>query len=405
MNLVIPYLLPSSWMSYDFAQVASGVVEAKAAILSLRTMPHERVWVEALQQIELKREVAGTSRIEGADFTDQELEVALTAQPEAPLTRSQRQAQAAMQTYRWISQIPDDRPISVDLIREIHRRMVTGADDDRCVPGTFRRSDENVTFGTPRHRGVSGGDECANAVNKFVEAIGTEYQHHDKLIQAFAVHYHFAAMHPFLDGNGRTARALEALLLQRAGLRDICFVAMSNYYYDEKPAYLAALAEVRTREHDLTPFLRFALKGVELQSKRVLAEIRQQVSKAVYRNLMHDLFGKLRTKRKRVIAKRQIAILDLLLERGSATVNEIMTKLAGQYSQLMNPGHALIRDVRGLLELRAISLDQKPDRPILLRIRLEWPAEITEREFMRIFRAMPKAKTYPFRISGDDIAL
>lgn len=51
-------------------------------------------------------------------------------------------------------------------------------------------------------------------------------------------------MHPFLDGNGRTARAVEALMLQRAGLRDALFIAMSNYYYDEKTVYLAALAEV-----------------------------------------------------------------------------------------------------------------------------------------------------------------
>ena len=62
---------------------------------------------------------------------------------------------------------------------------------------------------------------------------------------ALALHYHFAAMHPFLDGNGRSARALEALMLQRTGLRDTLFIAISNYYYEEKAEYLSALAEVR----------------------------------------------------------------------------------------------------------------------------------------------------------------
>jgi Fic family protein len=38
------------------------------------------------------------------------------------------------------------------------------------------------------------------------------------VIQALALRYHFAAMHSFMDGNGRTARALEALMLQRVGL-------------------------------------------------------------------------------------------------------------------------------------------------------------------------------------------
>ena len=57
-------------------------------------------------------------------------------------------------------------------------------------------------------------------------------------------------MHPFLDGNGRTARALEALMLQRAGLRDTAFVAMSNDYYEEKQGFLSILAEVRQKRHD-----------------------------------------------------------------------------------------------------------------------------------------------------------
>ncbi len=75
-------------------------------------------------------------------------------------------------------------------------------------------------------------------------------------------------MHPFLDGNGRTARALEALVLQRAGLRDTAFIAMSNYYYEEKAAYLDVLAEVRSQNHDLTPFINFGLKGIALQCDR-----------------------------------------------------------------------------------------------------------------------------------------
>jgi len=44
-------------------------------------------------------------------------------------------------------------------------------------------------------------------------AAQTIYRGHDPLIQALAMHYHFASMHPFLDGNGRSARALETLML------------------------------------------------------------------------------------------------------------------------------------------------------------------------------------------------
>jgi Fic family protein len=371
-------------------------VEAKAVVLALREIPYERSWVEALQELQLKREVAGTSRIEGAEFTERELETALKEMPEQLLTRSQRQAHAAVQTYRWIATVRDDRPVNAELICEIHRRIVTGADDDHCPPGQIRRRDENVNFGAPRHRGAEGGEECARAFAGFAEALRHEYRGHDPLIQALATHCHLAAMHPFLDGNGRTARALEALLLQRAGLRDSRFIAMSNYYYDEKTACLTALSEVRARDHDLTPFLVFGLTGVALQSRRLLAEIRHHVSKSLFRNLMYDLFGRLKTPRRRVIAERQVEILKLLLEADQMDLVEIIAKTARVYGSLGNPVKALVRDLSELIRLGAIKVEKQEGKPPRLQIRLEWPTEITETAFFERIKALPKAKTHAF---------
>jgi hypothetical protein len=97
-HTVVRYTLPCSWIRYDLNAIATDLIEAKAAILALTTTPYQRNWVDALQEIQLKREVAGTSRIEGADFTERELDVALKADasPEELLTRSQRQANSAV---------------------------------------------------------------------------------------------------------------------------------------------------------------------------------------------------------------------------------------------------------------------------------------------------------------------
>ena len=393
---MIRYDLPKNWIRYDIQAVAKDLVEAKSAVLSLRTIPYQRGWVEALQQMELKREVAGTSRIEGAEFTERELDAAMKETPEQLLTRSQRQAHAAVQTYRWISKLPDDRPLDAELIRAIHRRIVTGADDDHCPPGQIRRQDENVNFGQPRHRGAEGGDECVLAFGEFTRALQKEYGDHDPLIQALAAHYHLAAMHPFVDGNGRTARALEALQLQRAGLRDTCFIAMSNYYYDEKQAYLTALAAVREHEHDLTPFLVFGLRGIALQSRRLLAEIQHQISKELFRNLMFDLFHRLRTPRRRVIAERQIEILKLLLEADWMDLEQIFQKTAGTYRTLKNPRKAVIRDLNDLIRLKAVKFEKLGEDRYRLGVRLQWPTEITEMAFFEQLKALPKAKTHSF---------
>ncbi|HEX4196517.1 MAG TPA: Fic family protein, partial [Caulobacteraceae bacterium] len=203
--------------------------------------------------MQLKYEVAGTSRIEGAEFTESELDAALdTSVDEEGLTRSQRQARAAVNTYRWIAGLPRDRPVDADLVLEIHRRIVTGCDDDHCRPGSLRKDGENVLFGNPRHRGADGGVENDGSFSALIDALNTTFNGHDILVRALAFHYHIGAMHPFMDGNGRTARAVEALLLQRSGLKQALFIALSNYYYDEKITYLKTLASVRASDGNLT---------------------------------------------------------------------------------------------------------------------------------------------------------
>ena len=395
---MIRYEALKNWIHYDASAIVRELMEAKAAVLSLTTILYQRDWIEALQQIQLKREVAGTSRIEGAEFTERELEEALKDKETAEqlFTRSQRQARAAVRAYRWIATLPDDYPVDPDLIFHIHRLIVTGADDDHCPPGRLRASDQNVTFGAPRHRGADGGDECRQALAALCEAIDREFRAHDPLLQALALHYHIGAMHPFLDGNGRTARALEAIMLRRAGLKDPLFIAMSNYYYDEKPTYLTSLSRVRERQHDLTEFLVFGLRGIVIQCHRLFNEIRTQVSKALFRNLMYDLFSRLESARKRVIAKRQIEILKLLLDKDQLELNELVKALSGLYKSLGNPRKAIVRDILHLMNLGAVKAEELGKNRIQISIDLTWPTTMTESEFFERIRQLSKAKTYPF---------
>ena len=399
---IVKYVPPKKWVSYDMGVLMELLIDAKAAVQSLKTVPFQKDWVQKLQYVQLKREVVGTSRIEGADFTENELEAALDESPEELFTRSQKQARAAKNTYLWIAGLEDERPIDKRLIFEVHRRIVTGADDDHCPPGVLRDKDKNVIFGAPSHRGAEGGTECEEMFNKLVQASQSEFKDHDLLIQALALHYHFAAIHPFLDGNGRTARALEALMLQRVGLRDSAFIAMSNYYYDEKVNYLNALTQARAGGHDLTPFLAFGLRGITKQCRRLSDEINKNVSKALYRNLMFDLFSRLQTERKRVIAKRQIEVLKVLLDLDTVEWNKLIVMTKGIYSSLKNPLNALARDVTQLIYLGAIrrteesNPNNKEDVIYRLHINLSWPTEISESDFMARVKELPTVKSQSF---------
>jgi Fic family protein len=392
---MIKYEVPQDWIRYDPLAVVNELVEAKGALISLNAIPYQKSWADKLQQMQLKREAAGTSRIEGAEFTDDELEAALRDAPTAEelFTRSQRQARAAKLTYQWIAQLPHDYPVDKELVFDIHRRIVTGADE--CPTGRVRKDGENVQFGAPRHRGAEGGDECLKAFSGLLHAVQRQFKDHDVLIQALALHYHFAAIHPFLDGNGRTARALEAFVLQKSGLRDPLFIAMSNYYYDEKTGYLKALSDTRAAA-DLTAFLKFGLKGIELQCRRLLAEIRHHVSKALFRDVMYDLFNRMKNTRKRVIAERQLQMLKILLEHDELPLNQFYGRVLPLYSSLSVPNQALGRDLTMLLNLGAVRATQKDDSSWMFNIDLDWATRITDTAFFKEMMKLPKAKTYPF---------
>ena len=398
----IQYALPKCWIKYDKSEIFDELTSAKAAVLALRTIPYQRRWVEELQKIQLKMEIAGTSQIEGADFAANELETALKAETAAQLfTRSQKQANSAVRTYKWIADLPDGVPFTETLVCEVHRGIVSDCDADHCSPGEIRKSDQNVTFGVPIHRGAAGGIECVNAFKQLAAEVRTNFQKHDPLIQALALHYHFAAMHPFLDGNGRTARAVEALILQRAGLRDSLFIAMSNYYYEEKRSYLATLAAVRSRDHDLTPFLKFGLRGIALQSGRLTQLIRNEVSKQIFRNLMHDLFTRLQSTRKRVIVKRQLLLLEKLLNtEGNVEFHQLADSVKEHYSSRKIPYQAIARDVNKLSALGAIRIEKKvkdsKNTVYLVSVILDWPTTITDTEFFARLAELPKSKTFGF---------
>jgi Fic family protein len=228
--------------------------------------------------------------------------------------------------------------------------------------------------------------------------LATAYKGHDVLVQALALHYHIGAMHPFGDGNGRTARAVEAFFLQKAGLKDQLFIALSNYYYDEKTSYLRALSDAHIDDHDLTPFLKFGLTGVRKQCERLAREINENIRKALFRDVARDLFGRLQSSRKRVLAKRQLMITNMLLEDSDTQeIFALYDRVQAEYAHLKAPLDAYFRDISNLSRLGAIRLTRvKETRGLLVQINTDWPTTITETEFFKSLENLPKAKTYKF---------
>ena len=102
------YILPQQWTRYDLAAIVGLLIDAKTAAGVLNRMPYLPQWIEQAHKEQLRLEAVGTSRIEGAEFTQREEEEALApgAESRIDLTRSQRQLRAATAAYRWLGEFP-----------------------------------------------------------------------------------------------------------------------------------------------------------------------------------------------------------------------------------------------------------------------------------------------------------
>ncbi|MEE8436346.1 MAG: Fic family protein, partial [bacterium] len=308
-------------------------------------------------------------------------------------TRSQRQAAAAKRAYQWIETAPPDLPVDRAIL-EIHRLMVTGCDDDHCEPGALRKQDDNVTFGRPPHRGAEGGGEVARAFNGLTEAAASYFLESEPLLQGLALHYHIAAMHPFQDGNGRCARGVEAYFLRRAGYAIHGFIGLSNYYYEERVAYLRILAETRQREGNLTAFFVFGLKGIALQCARIRNIILRENKIVLFKNMMYRVYTKYETPRRRHINERQIKILEFLLDQidGLSETNKLIDHLSPFYRGLKKEGHAFARD---LIDLEFLNAVQSNDDSDAIKLNLDWPQFMTDTELGQIILESPSTSKLP----------
>ena len=395
---VSQYHVPQQWVRYNVSEVAMSLVEAKTSAGVLNRLPYLHRWIEQVHEEQLRLEAVGTTRIEGAQFTPREQDEVLASHttPPAGLTHSQRQLRAASETYRWLRSVDRNRPISVDFVLDIHRRIVTGCDDHHCDPGKLRLHGDNVTFGNPVCRGVDGGDELSQTFDSFMQAMNGEFGKHDPIIKALAAHYHVGAMHPFGDGNGRTARALEAFMMRRAGVNDMVMVSLSNYYYEHQAEYRDALYESRSRGHDLTPFLTFALPAVTERCNALADEITVHSRRILYRQMANSLFGRLRSPRRRVLVERQLQIVEMLLNDGAMHLSEMADKAIGYYQGLKFPVRAMGRDLADLLVLNALKING-----LYIDVNLDWPQQFSESELLERYENMPSAASSGHPAAAD----
>jgi Fic family protein len=260
----------------------------------------------------LRREAVLSSRIEGtiATVTDLALFEVDARASEA------RDAQEVLNYVRALELATDPRrtlPLSLRLIRDLHRTLMTGVRGNVATPGEFRRSQNwigpagcllnEATFVPPPV------DQMTPALHE-LEA----YLHGDDslplLIRIALVHYQFEAIHPFLDGNGRIGRLLVSLLMQEWRLLPTPLLYLSAFFETRRDDYYRHLLSVSTHG-TWDRWIRFFLEGVASQSRDVIDRARRLTE------LREDYHRRVQVSRASALLPR---LVDHLFERPAITV-------------------------------------------------------------------------------------
>ena len=230
-------------------------------------------------------------------------------------------------------------------ILNIHRMVTKNTLNNLADSGVYRnryvvvgnRFTGEVFFRPPQNQEVPG------LIKDLLSWINSkESKELDPIIEAGIVHYELVRIHPFVDGNGRTARVLAALILYLRGFDTNQFFCLDDYYDSDRPAYYKALQSVKPDTLDLTNWLEYFTEGVNISTEAVKERIVRLSSKRLRK-----------AKGKQIaLTERQMRIIEFINQNGKITNRDVreMFKLSNR---------AALDEINKLIELQLLKPEEK----------------------------------------------
>ncbi len=298
----------------------TAIAEAKVVIERAKLLPKQEI---RLRRQALVRMSHSSTAIEGNRLNVRQVEaIAEHKKIDAPI-RDIYEVQNYLNTLRYISKImKEKRQITERTILATHR-LVT----DKTLPaeqaGHYRKGPVYVVrrrFGMPQEILYTGPD--VELVPKLTKGLVSWIHESEKedihpIVVAGIVHAEIAAIHPFADGNGRTARALATLILYVRGYDFRQLFALEDYYNEERPKYYAAIHLGDNYEErktaDLTRWLEYFVRGFKNEIDDVKTKV-IALSKRKIGGIGSQIY----------LDKDQSAIFDFLDQMGRINVQDVM---------------------------------------------------------------------------------
>lgn len=302
--------------------------EAQSKCHHIAGVPLQPKIADEMHRIFLARGLLATTAIEGNTLTEQEVIDRIEKKRALPPSREYLGKEidnildACNATLRNVK-ARQLVPLSVDLLKSLNRLVLRDLKlDEQVVPGEIRRHSVGVGpyLGAPA-------DDCEYLLlqlcdwlnsGDFVAPAGDDVIY--GLIKSIVAHVYLAWIHPFGDGNGRTARLLEVKFLLEAGVPSAAAHLLSNHYNLTRTEYYRQLEQTSKSMGNLLPFIQYAVSGFVDQLRDQIHAIQEQQLRVSWINFVHETFGP----QKSAAQRRQLAIvLAMSTREGFVKAGEI----------------------------------------------------------------------------------
>lgn len=260
---------------------------------AIRNLPNPGLFLDTLHLQEAK----ASSEIENIITTNDDLYKSVVADK-----KNDNPAVKEVISYKeaiWLAiNHLEKRPfITTNLCLDIVQCIKQNTAGIRTTPGTTLSNTKGKVIYTPPTGEDLIRSKMAN-LEKFINDDNT----YDPLIKMALMHYQFEAIHPFVDGNGRTGRILLLLYLKQEQLLDIPAIFLSEYIIEHKPEYYSALRNV-TEKDEWSGFILYMLDMVEKTARSALNRLESIIQ------LMEQFGNEVKSKLPKVYSKDLIELL------------------------------------------------------------------------------------------------
>lgn len=288
----------------------------------------ELAWIPALQKDSRTRNAHATTAIEGNPLTlpvVRALADGLTPAASAP--RSQREVLNYFAGLLYVEQHVGSKKVTQRNVLALHHILATGV-MDQGFEGEYR----TIKVRIGKHRPPAP-DDVPALMSELLSWWNGPSAGLSPVITSAVIHHRFETIHPFADVNGRTGRALALWELYRRGFDTHHIFSVDEYYWEDRPAYYAALERARDEGEDLTGWLEYSAEGLRLTLEHAWARV-QAIAPGGSEPL--------------VLRPKQERLLQFLTTQGSMAPSEIWEALGVSRQGAMDLIHPLMQ--AGLIE-------------------------------------------------------